>query len=524
MFGLAYAILLGPQLKLDDVLLNARAASGYSRMPSGGLRCSGVAHRNGVSGVYKLLFTPDGRFFEAFFGSGPGTTLVAQAGYDGSTTWIEEWSGFRRKADLEDRESALADAWIWSGRWMQPGGPFEISLDPSQTTPKSAALTLRLKGGLYKGTLTLDRQRWLPTRFTRLRALGKETVDFGNYKIVGGVAVARSQVRTEGGVTSRIAIDSVTPLKLDTRSSPFRYVERAPQDATFNPTIPAQVKSKFLPIGLTLVKPRVNGRDVGWFLLDSGAGSLVLDSRVARTLGLKKFGEIPVVGVGGLLKSNYALGDRFQLGQLEIKRPIFVELDFSQLSKAIGSPISGIAGWEVFCRSTVEMDFPGKAVRVYNPATARADDANWSPLRFTQNHSAMTLRYEGDRQGLFRVDTGSSLTLTFHGPTVNRLKLLEGRKTGRLKLGGVGASAMDVAVGVLDWIELGGKRLETQAVTFATSEAGVLGDPYFDGNLGQGLLQKFRVLFDYPRARIGFLPPLPGPQNASLVHWGRSPW
>lgn len=48
------------------------------------------------------------------------------------------------------------------------------------------------------------------------------------------------------------------------------------------------------PAPCSLVKPRLNGREVGYFILDTGASGFVLDSQAADALGLDAFGELQV--------------------------------------------------------------------------------------------------------------------------------------------------------------------------------------------------------------------------------------
>lgn len=53
----------------------------------------------------------------------------------------------------------------------------------------------------------------------------------------------------------------------------------------------------------SLVKPRLNGREVGYFILDTGASGFVLDPQAADSLGLEAFGELQV-GQNGRLPAT----------------------------------------------------------------------------------------------------------------------------------------------------------------------------------------------------------------------------
>jgi hypothetical protein len=53
---------------------------------------------------------------------------------------------------------------------------------------------------------------------------------------------------------------------------------------TFDTAKPATVETTFAGKTHILVRARVNGQDVGWFLLDSAAGAMVIDKAVADSL------------------------------------------------------------------------------------------------------------------------------------------------------------------------------------------------------------------------------------------------
>eukprot|EP00894_Picocystis_sp_ML_P000985 jgi/Pico_ML_1/51502/g2525.t1 len=51
--------------------------------------------------------------------------------------------------------------------------------------------------------------------------------------------------------------------------------------------------------GHVLVKPKIDGKEVGLFILDTGASGFVVEPSTADKLGMTSFGELFVAGVGG---------------------------------------------------------------------------------------------------------------------------------------------------------------------------------------------------------------------------------
>ncbi len=61
---------------------------------------------------------------------------------------------------------------------------------------------------------------------------------------------------------------------------------------------------------------------------------------------------------------------------------------------------------------------------------------------------------------------------------------------------------VDGAVGLLPWIAVGDVRVAPVRVGAVAGRGTGFSDPACAGNLGQGLLERFRLVFDYPRRRV----------------------
>jgi hypothetical protein len=252
-----------------------------------------------------------------------------------------------------------------------------------------------------------------------------------------------------------------------------------------------------------LVRPLVNGKDVGWFVLDSGAGGMVIDPRAADGLGLRALGEVIAVGAFGPTKARFRVGDTFELGPLTIKGTRFMELDLAFLSRSFGVNIGGICGRDLFDRAAVEVVIASESVALHDPARYRLEGAAWQELFFSGRNPAVRARFEGDREALFKIDTGSDRTVSFHAPAVERHGLLAGRETRASHSTGVGGSQAS-REGRLAWFELAGTRFESPEVEFAAARQGAFSDAYTAGNIGAGFLREFRIVFDYANRRIAF--------------------
>jgi hypothetical protein len=115
---------------------------------------------------------------------------------------------------------------------------------------------------------------------------------------------------------------------------------------------------------------------------------------------------------------------------------------------------------------------------------------------------AVRVGFEGGREGLFQVDTGSAATVDFYPGYAERERLLEGRQTRSLRSQGAGGS-FTVEVGRLASFDFGGRRFRDVEVSFRTGGIGRDGGA---GVVGRELMAGFTTIFDYPHRRIAFAP------------------
>lgn len=483
-----------------EVLARARAAVGHERLRSlsKGVVAEGVSHSRGLDSKFMFLFMPDGRYRTEIEG-----LLGGVSGFDGAVSWEVDWSGMPRVLEFEDLEDAQFNAWVFSGRWLAENGPFSVTLDGSKTDDKRVALRLKLKNGVLEATALLDRATWLPRSFTRRTVAGEEVVELDEYRESMGFRLPHRVTRAAGGVKAVYEIRSISAAPRGSATR-FKRVTARPGDTRWDASA-ARIEVRRAKTGHLLVHPLVEGEDAGWFILDSGAGVMVIDKKVADRLGMPAFGEIVAVGVAGTTKSRFRRGGTFRLGPMTMSGTRYLELDLDFLTKAFGLPVGGICGRDLFARAAVEINISAEAVALHDPSRYRLSGASWQELFFSGRNPAVRARFEGGREGLFRLDTGSDRTVSLHAPAVERYNLLSGRETRESRSGGVGGSRPSRS-GRLAWFELAGHRLEDLDVEFASAGEGAFSDVYMAGNIGAGILRNYRIVFDYGNKRVALEP------------------
>ena len=275
-------------------------------------------------------------------------------------------------------------------------------------------------------------------------------------------------------------------------------------DATFDPAKPATVESSFAGRSHIKVRALINGQDVGWFILDSGAGAMVIDKQLADSLHLERLNRGTAVGVGGELESSARAVDTFEIGPMTMRSVRFGDYDFSAFNTGTGPRIVGTIGTPVFRRAVVTMNWKGPTVEIHDRAGFELKEGAWERLRFSSDNPAMLARVAGTPESWYRLDSGGSGFLTLHSPFVEKWQLLDGRETTASGSTGINGT-VPARTGSIPWFELGSRRFDNPTVKFSTAKVGSFADPYLAGNIGIELLKRFTVVMDFAGSRVAFV-------------------
>lgn len=486
---------------LAAILEHARASLGVSSLAPGTvLVAEGDARFLGTEGRARLVFDGRGRFRSQI--EGPlGQTI----GFDGEDAWEIDMAGSQRVLELADRGRELLLAWTITGQWIARAD--ELGLAPLEGEGEAAvqpeSLRLALSLDELDGTLDLDARSHRPRTLT-LRVAGTSVrTSFADFQEFEGL-VLPTRIETESGpIVTRSTIARVAA-STERATDPFERPAPRVRDARFVPEAAPALEVVRAPTGHLLVSARVDGRDVGKFLFDTGAGINCISERAAAELGLEPFGEILAVGVGGKLTSPFHRAGSIDLGPVTLVEPLLMGLDLDFLEPHMGAPIAGILGYNLLTRVVAEIDLAEGRVALFDPASYGRDDLEWEHLVLYRRHPCVRARFEG-HAGLFRLDTGAAQdTVTFHSPAVRRLELLAGRETRPAAMGGVGGLS-EGRSGVLTDFVLAGHRFEAPRASFALGDVGAFAEPSTLGNIGGRFLAPFVLVTDYPGRRIAFL-------------------
>jgi hypothetical protein len=449
---------------------------------------SGKARYYGEDHTFTLQFDGDNKFLQRI--SGP---LGETYGFDGSKYWEADRSGAPRYLDFEDQDVQQAFILVQNNGWLNP--PPGVTV-----TTQGDSVHIRLASGLEE-TLAIDPSTHLPTAATYTISPGQLTIKLSDWRPAGEWKIPFKTEITAGGLTDTFTADTAKEVPPGNYSLP----DWTPNNVAFDAAISPDIPTKKLPSGHIIVHPLINGQDVGWFVLDSGADIMVIDPTIADNLHLPKVGELPLVGVGGVITEPFRTVGEMKLGPMTLKDTQFAELDLSMFKKAFGVEVSGIVGFDMFRRSVVKVDLTKPSVAIFDPAHFSLREGAWTSAKFSTGNIAIQAKMEGERLAWYRIDTGANGTVQFHTPYVAREHLLQDRPVVEAQEAGAGGTS-EAKFGKIAWFELAGHRFESPDAVFSQATIGAFNDQYLAGNIGQEFLDPFTIYFDFGGSRVALVP------------------
>jgi len=255
--------------------------------------------------------------------------------------------------------------------------------------------------------------------------------------------------------------------------------------------------------GLFTTKARIGALEASPFIIDTGADYLYLDSELAKALNPSSWGENDSQGT--TQKVKWGVLATFEVGPLALQNTVVAVMDFSSVTASFGERLAGLLGHPFFAKAVVEVNYPQRSISCFDPKTYRLPRGNWQPLTLIRNRPALTARLEGNVEGQFLLDTGSTSAVLFFPDFIKKHALLDNREVRKVKQTSVRGESENLA-GRIAWSEFAGHRFEKPIVQFELPNMPQSSQAGLAGIIGRDLLREFIVVFNYPQSKIALLP------------------
>jgi len=443
--------------------------------------------------------------------------FTLREGMDKDRAWRVDQNGKRAMLDGKDLEDARSSTWFGNEQWLaldQGGGRVSLAGREQDSLGAYQVLEIVPPVGRSRQVWFSERTGLIDRELTR-RDNRTVTSRQSDYRLAAGrTRPHRTQIEVEGMPlnTATLVIDSVwvgVPIEPAVFAAPRSEVA----DWRFlRGKGPAKLSFTY-SLRHVWVRASVNGLPPADFLLDTGASVTVIDSAYAAAHGIKAEGKLQAAGAGAA--GGAALG---RIDSLRVVGPDGDGVALAGQNVAVLSlspylapfffrEVSGVLGYDFISRFVLEVDFDRSLLVLHDPGTFVYAGAGKSvPLTLAGNIPVVKARIDDQYEGEFRLDIGSGSTVDLHGPFVARHGLQQKAAVRHQVQGGGFGGSFATTVTRMKKMEIGPFSWTEPMILFSGATSGGLASEDFAGNIGNHILERFKVTFDYER-RVVHLEP-----------------
>lgn len=353
--------------------------------------------------------------------------------------------------------------------------------------------------------LFINKETYLLDKYQQKMDIDMVTTYLSDYQEVDGIKIPFYSLSTTGK-PQYDAVVVLTEVKFDLEIDPllFQIPEEKIKDFAFSTpdgktTVPFELANNHIYIEVL-----VNGKNPAYFLLDTGAGASCIDLAFAKGIGLEITGKFEAKGVGGSEDAGFLELNSLELGDLKMFQQKIVSLNLSSLDIYEGREIQGILGYDFLSRFVFEIDYQKNIITFYEPGIFKyAGKGEVLEIELYNNTPHLKAIIDGEYEGMFNLDTGSRKSLDLNAPFVVKHNLLKKYPKAIEAFGGAGIGGQTKSLQTrIKSIQIGSFLIEEPICGLSLAEEGAFKSEKTQGNIGDGILKRFKVILDYEERKI----------------------
>jgi hypothetical protein len=443
--------------------------------------------------------------------------LTVRDGYDGTTAWRIDQNGKLALRDGKDLEDARATAWFTNEMWGttdQGGGSVALTGTERDTAGTWTVLEATPPAGRPR-QLWFNVHTGLLERTVMRGDLQTVTSRMSDYRTVAGRLRSMTSVVTVADMplnSARIEVDSIA-IDEPYTTSPYPPPADAAGDARFlaggtRTEVPFRYDARHV-----WLQASVNGGPLEDFLVDTGASITVIDSGYAARRGLKVEGRIQVPGAGQTGGASFARVDSIVVPgtggggiRLATQNVAVLSID-PYMEPFFWRRTAGVLGYDFISRFVMTVDYDHQRLVLEDPAGFQYQGKGQAvKLEMAGNIPVAEMALDDSLRGKFRLDVGSGSSIDLHSPFVAEHRLANrGGRSVQVMGGGFGGTFTSdltrmktAAIGPFSW--------DQPLVSLSHATQGGLASRDYAGNIGNQVLERFTVTFDYGRRTVWLEP------------------
>lgn len=245
------------------------------------------------------------------------------------------------------------------------------------------------------------------------------------------------------------------------------------------------------------------------FVLDTGSGGISLDSATCSQFRIStKPTDTLIKGIAGIKKVSFAFNRTLKLPGLSIEHLNFHINDYEVLSSVYGEKIDGIIGYSFFSRYIVEVNFDSLKISIYEPGSFNYPGRGYMLHPSISTIPILDMRFKdaGWNEFPFYLDSGAGLCFLLSEKLVSDSAILKkGRKPILTQAEGMGGR-LRMRLTVIKKLKFGPYHFRRVPVFIYDDANNILNYPNIGGVVGNDLLRRFNIIYNYPKKEIYLSP------------------
>lgn len=272
----------------------------------------------------------------------------------------------------------------------------------------------------------------------------------------------------------------------------------------------ARIPFRYFSGGVMVLKARLNEHpDSLNFILDTGSGGISLDSSTCDYFHLKSVkSDTIITGLGIARKVSFAYGQQLHLDDFSLPPLNFHINNYEVLSSVYGEKIDGIIGYSFLSRYIVQIDADSSLMYVYSPGTFNYPRKGQLLKPGFANLVIQSLQVRDIRPVDFNffLDTGAGLCFLMSESFARDSSFLNPKRKRILTQGEGMGGRIRMSLTIVKQLKLGKYRFRNVPSYIFEDKYNVTAYPHVGGLLGNDILRRFNVVYNYPAREIHLKP------------------
>lgn len=245
------------------------------------------------------------------------------------------------------------------------------------------------------------------------------------------------------------------------------------------------------------------------FILDTGSSGISLDSgTVAYFKLVPEASDRTIRGIAGIKKVGFLYNRKLRFPNLTVDSLNFHVNDYSVLTSVYGEQIDGIIGYSLLNRYIIKIDYDSLKIDICSKGTIKYPRGGFlfKPILSTLPVQVARIKDETQHQSRFLHDIGAGVCLMLSQDFIDDSVLLQKKRKLWPKDGeGIGGK-IRMNLTIVKELKLGPYRFRNIPTYIFEDAFNVTSYPYLGGLIGNDILRRFNVIFNYPKRDIHMVP------------------